>query len=197
MSVLKKINKGFERVLCVTDLIAGMLLVMIVVFILLQIIFRTFSLNIQWTEEASRYSFIGLVFFGGVSAVRRCGHIAITTLVELLPLPVRRMTEMFSQLIVMLMSCILAYSSLVLSRSASGITSSVMQWFHMNYLYILVGLLCVLMFAAALLRTLDLVTDKELLQREKDERAAEEAENIRRMEEEYDAGKHPGKEAGA
>lgn len=89
------------------------------------------------------------------------------------------------------------YSSLVLSRSASGITSSVMQWFHMNYLYIPVGLLCVLMFAAALLRALDLVTDKELLQREKDERAAEEAENIRRLEEEYDAGNHPGKEAGA
>lgn len=194
--MLQKINKGFERLLRVTDLLAGVLLLLIVVFILLQILFRTFSLNIQWTEEASRYSFIGLVFFGGVSAVRRCGHIAITTLVEMLPLSLRRVTELLSQLLIMATAAILAYSTLILTRSASGIRSSVIQWFHMNYLYVPVGILCVLMFAAALLRALEVVTDPGILQREKEAKEAEEAESIRQAEAEYEAETRRDKEAG-
>lgn len=194
--MLQKINKGFERLLRVTDLLAGVLLLLIVVFILLQILFRTFSLNIQWTEEASRYSFIGLVFFGGVSAVRRCGHIAITTLVEMLPLSLRRVTELLSQLLIMATTAILAYSTLILTRSASGIRSSVIQWFHMNYLYVPVGILCVLMFAAALLRALEVVADPGILQREKEAKEAEEAESIRQAEAEYEAETRRDKEAG-
>lgn len=195
--MIQKLNKGFERLLRVTDLLAGVLLIMIVIFILLQILFRRFSLNIQWTEEASRYSFVGLVFFGGVSAVRHCGHIAITTLVEMLPVPVRRVTEIMSQLLIMAAASVLAYSTLILTRSASGIRSSVLQWFHMNYLYVPVGILCVLMFVAALLRALELATDATVLEREKQAREAEESENIRRMEEEYEAENHRGKEDGA
>ena len=195
--MIQKINKGFERLLRVTDLLAGVMLIMIVIFILLQILFRRFNLNIQWTEEASRYSFVGLVFFGGVSAVRHCGHIAITTLVEMLPIPVRRVTEIISQLLIMAAAGILAYSTLILTRSASGIRSSVLQWFHMNYLYVPVGILCVLMFAAALLRALELAADETVLEREKQAREAEEAENIRRMEEEYAAENHREKEDGA
>lgn len=195
--MIQKMNKGFERLLRVTDLLAGVMLIMIVIFILLQILFRRFSLNIQWTEEASRYSFVGMVFFGGVSAVRHCGHIAITTLVEMLPIPVRRVTEIISQLLIMAAAGILAYSTLILTRSASGIRSSVLQWFHMNYLYVPVGILCVLMFAAALLRALELAADETVLEREKQAREAEEAENIRRMEEEYAAENHHEKEDGA
>lgn len=195
--MIQKMNKGFERLLRVTDLLAGVMLIMIVIFILLQILFRRFSLNIQWTEEASRYSFVGMVFFGGVSAVRHCGHIAITTLVEMLPIPVRRVTEIISQLLIMAAAGILAYSTLILTRSASGIRSSVLQWFHMNYLYVPVGILCVLMFAAALLRALELAADETVLEREKQAREAEEAENIRRMEEEYAAENHREKEDGA
>lgn len=195
--MIQKMNKGFERLLRVTDLLAGVMLIMIVIFILLQILFRRFSLNIQWTEEASRYSFVGMVFFGGVSAVRHCGHIAITTLVEMLPIPVRRVTEIISQLLIMAAAGILAYSTLILTRSASGIRSSVLQWFHMNYLYVPVGILCVLMFAAALLRALELAADETVLEREKQAREAEEAENIRRMEAEYAAENHREKEDGA
>ena len=195
--MIQKMNKGFERLLRVTDLLAGVMLIMIVIFILLQILFRRFNLNIQWTEEASRYSFVGMVFFGGVSAVRHCGHIAITTLVEMLPIPVRRVTEIISQLLIMAAAGILAYSTLILTRSASGIRSSVLQWFHMNYLYVPVGILCVLMFAAALLRALELAADETVLEREKQAREAEEAENIRRMEAEYAAENHREKEDGA
>ena len=195
--MIQKMNKGFERLLRVTDLLAGVMLIMIVIFILLQILFRRFSLNIQWTEEASRYSLVGMVFFGGVSAVRHCGHIAITTLVEMLPIPVRRVTEIISQLLIMAAAGILAYSTLILTRSASGIRSSVLQWFHMNYLYVPVGILCVLMFAAALLRALELAADETVLEREKQAREAEEAENIRRMEAEYAAENHREKEDGA
>lgn len=194
MSMFKKINKAFDRLLSVTDVIASCMLVMIVIFILLQIIFRTFSLNIQWTEEASRYSFIGMVFFGSVSAVRHGAHIAITTLVDMLPLSIRRWVDVLVHLMIMAMSGILAYSTLILSRSAQGVTSSVMRWFQMNYLYIPVGILCVLMFAAALLRILELITDKDILERERREAAEAEAESIRRIEEEYEAEKSQGQE---
>ena len=53
------------------------------------------------------------------------------------------------------------------------------------------------MFAAALLRALELAADKTVLEREKQAREAEEAENIRRMEEEYAAENHREKEDGA
>lgn len=192
MSMFQKINKAFDRLLSVTDVIASCLLVMIVVFILLQIFFRTFNFNIQWTEAASRYSFIGMVFFGSVSAVRHGAHIAITTLVDLLPLSVRRWVDMLVYLMTMLMSGILAYSSLILSRSAQGVASSAIRWFQMNYLYVPVGILCVLMFAAALLRIIELMVDKDILARESRAAAEEEAESIRKLEEEYETEKLKG-----
>lgn len=192
--MFKKINKTFDRLLSVTDVFASCMLVMIVIFILLQIIFRTFKLNIQWTEEASRYSFIGMVFFGSVSAVRHGAHIAITTLVDMLPLSIRRWIDILVHLMIAAMSGILAYSALILSRSAKGVTSSVMQWFQMNYLYVPVGILCVLMLTAAVLRILELITDKEVLERERRAAAEAEAENIRKLEEEYEAEKLQGQE---
>lgn len=192
MSMFQKINKAFDRLLSVTDVIASCLLVMIVVFILLQIFFRTFNFNIQWTEAASRYSFIGMVFFGSVSAVRHGAHIAITTLVDLLPLSVRRWVDMLVYLMTMLMSGILTYSSLILSRSAQGVASSAIRWFQMNYLYVPVGILCVLMFAAALLRIIELMVDKDILARESRAAAEEEAESIRKLEEEYETEKLKG-----
>lgn len=190
----KKIEKAFGYVVRITDLVASVMLIVIVCSILHQIIFRHLSMNVRWTEEAARYSFVALVFFGGVGAVCKTEHIAITTLVDYLPLPVRRYFDIFIHLMMALMSGILSYSTLVLTRSAKGIMASSMLWFKMNYLYVPVGIVCVAMTAAALVRCVLLITDKTLLQREQDEkRQAEEAEQ-RKIIEEYEETHEEGKQ---
>lgn len=167
----KKINTFFNLVCRLIDVIAVLMLVIIVVSILLQVLFRYLSLNIQWTEEMARYSFVYLVFFGGTSAVRRTTHIAITTLVDSLPVQVRRLVDVLNHLLIAVMTVILAYGGLVLTRSATGVTSSVLHWFQMNYLYAPIGVACLLMAVMALIRCMNVLLDKDLIQRERDEHA--------------------------
>lgn len=167
----KRINAFFNRLCLAFDAIAVLMLVIIVVSILLQVLFRWLALNIQWTEELARYSFVYLVFFGGTSAVRRTVHIAITTLVDVMPDWLRRGVDVLNHLMVAVMTVILAYGAMVLSRSATGVTSSVMQWFQMNYLYIPIGISCLLMAVMALVRCLDVILDKDLIRRERDAQA--------------------------
>lgn len=80
--------------------------------VLLQIIGRQFNLfPIYWQEELARYSFITVTLCGSIIAVSRNGHLRIDLILDLFPEKLRRYTEIFVQITIMLFLIALAYLS--------------------------------------------------------------------------------------
>lgn len=66
-----------------------------------QVVFRyVFNSSIPWSEEASRYLFVLMVFFGGIVCVREKGHVCVDILFQKLP---RRVKCYYSMVLYMLM----------------------------------------------------------------------------------------------
>lgn len=72
MKVLRAIDRYFEEGLCVG------FLTLVVFFTFCQVLFRfVFNLNLDWTEEFARYSFVGLVYMGIGLAMKYNRHIRV------------------------------------------------------------------------------------------------------------------------
>jgi len=184
--MLKKVNAAAERIFKIFDWAACFMLIFAIIAMLLQILFRLTQTNNQWTQIAATYSYAALVFLGCTSASLHAEHIAITTIIDLLPNPIRRIVDLAIQLLIAVMSGILTYSSWNLVQASRILTSPAMPWFKMNYLYAPIGLSCLFMTLAALLRFINLLADKDLLEKERQEKAAEEMANEEKILEEYD-----------
>lgn len=184
--MLKKANSAAESILKIFDWATRIMLLFCVVTMLLQIIFRITETPNQWTQLAAIYSFSALVFCGGVNAVLHAEQIAITTIIDMLPMPIRRYIDMFINFLVAIMSALLTYSSWNLIQASRILTSPAMLWFKMNYLYVPIGLSCLMMTLMALLRIANLIADKDLLAKEAqlkiDEEVALEKESLEEYE---------------
>jgi TRAP-type C4-dicarboxylate transport system permease small subunit len=102
---------GFLETLALVFL-AGILLT-----VCLQVFFRYLAgLAVSWTEEATRYLGIWMVFMGAAAAVAQDSHIAVTVVVERLPPPLRRLLSRFSSLLMLLFSLLIFLGSLQLIR---------------------------------------------------------------------------------
>lgn len=172
--MLKKINTAAEWILKIFDLCACAMLLFAVVAMLLQVVFRIGKMNNQWTQISATYSYVALVFFGGVSATLHVEHIAITTLIDMLPDSIRRFMDVLIHLMEALMGGFLTYSAVNLVKASKILTSSAMTWFKMNYLYVPIGVSCLFITLMAVLRIVNLLADKDLLVRERAARQEEE-----------------------
>ncbi|MEA4932640.1 MAG: TRAP transporter small permease [Lawsonibacter sp.] len=74
--VLKAFDAHFERV-CM-----GILFVMMFIVVLLGILTRTMGSPLSWTEEASRLTFVWMIFFGLSFGTKYDKHIRVTILVD-------------------------------------------------------------------------------------------------------------------
>lgn len=74
-----------------------------------QVIFRyVFNSSIPWSEEASRYLFSVVVFFGGIICVRDNGHVCVDIVVQQLPHKVKRYYSLLLYALMLLFSLFLA-----------------------------------------------------------------------------------------
>lgn len=72
MKIVKWIDKYFEEILCVFTM------ALVVFFTFTQVLFRfVLNLNLDWTEELARYSFVALVYFGISLATKMNAHIRV------------------------------------------------------------------------------------------------------------------------
>ncbi|MDR0441256.1 MAG: TRAP transporter small permease [Candidatus Accumulibacter sp.] len=86
------------------------LLMLMTVFIFYQIIMRyVFNDAPSWTEEAARYLFIWSSFIAAGMGVREHIHIGIDAVVNLLPPPMRRLTQYVVALIILAMGVFLTW----------------------------------------------------------------------------------------
>ena len=74
-----------------------------------QVVFRyVFNSSIPWSEEASRYLFSVVVFFGGIICVRDKGHVCVDIIIQQLPCRVRRYYSLLLYALMFLFSLFLA-----------------------------------------------------------------------------------------
>lgn len=140
--------------------VCAVLMFTISFLILLQVLMRTLRIGVNWTEEIARFSFVAVTFLGSVLAITRGYHIAITFLADMLPPFARRILDVFIHLVMAAFMGVCIYGSVLLMTAAKGVRSNTLTWFHMNYLYGLVLVSCILMVAACLLRLVELVAKR-------------------------------------
>ncbi|MBQ3893618.1 MAG: TRAP transporter small permease [Mailhella sp.] len=73
MNILKKLYDNLEEIVC-----SATLAVMILCLSAQVLVRMCAGSSIDWTEELSRYTFIGTVFLGAALAAKRCAHVRVT-----------------------------------------------------------------------------------------------------------------------
>ena len=87
----------------------------IIVITFLQVVFRyVFNAPLHWSEEASTYLFIWIVFLGTALALGKRMHIGVDILVNLLPARVQLLVGVLTRLLILCFSVIVFVASLPL-----------------------------------------------------------------------------------
>ncbi len=81
--------------------IAALLMAILLVVLGLQVVTRLLDASLSWTEEAARYLFVYIIYFGASGAIRDRSHISIAFLANLVPAPVRLAAALITNALVL------------------------------------------------------------------------------------------------
>lgn len=106
--MIRRLTRVFDNL--ATAFLAGVLIVVV-----LQVFFRYVArIVVPWTEEATRYLGIWMVFMGAAAAVAHGSHITVTLLVERLPKTLRGGAAFLATTVALLFNLIVLLGSLQL-----------------------------------------------------------------------------------
>ena len=157
MDTIFRIGRFCEKIMHV---IAVIFMAFIPVAIIIQVIFRTLNVSVNWSEEAARFAYVCVTFLGSVLAVRHGKHIVINFLFDMLPPAVQRALGVLMHLIMAFFMVLCSYGSILLMSAAKSVRSNSMLWFKLNYLYFFVFICCVIMVVVCIIRSLEYALDK-------------------------------------
>ncbi|MDR2932687.1 MAG: TRAP transporter small permease [Oscillospiraceae bacterium] len=152
MAILRWLDKNAELAF------SSIMLVLMVLCVSLQVVGRyVMKVPNPWTEEASRYMFVYMVFASIGICARRSKHIRITIMHSLLPKRLIPYLDIFSDLCFAILGwvCMTEGYRLMLVLKSSNQASSSMQWFKMWALYAIVPI----GFALLLVRLLQCIIE--------------------------------------
>ena len=124
MSVIKKIDDSFEKIFI------SLFMITMSIFIFVQVISRyVFGDSVTWTEEASRYLFIWLIFLTIGIGFKENKHISIDIILDLCPPIVQKVMKQVVYLLVFSLSIFFVYEGYILIQQMMvfGQTSANMQ----------------------------------------------------------------------
>ena len=102
--MIKTVKKITQAVDFVARLVSIFFVLCVLAFMTSQVFFRyVLNSSLQWSEEASIWSMIWMVFIGSVVVVRRWEHIYIPTVVKLLPIKIRSLVIVFTKILVLIL----------------------------------------------------------------------------------------------
>ena len=108
--MIKTVKKITQAVDFVARLVSIFFVLCVLVFMTSQVFFRyVLNSSLQWSEEASIWAMIWMVFIGSVVVVRRWEHIYIPTAVKLLPIKIRSLVIVFTKILVLTFLCVLCW----------------------------------------------------------------------------------------
>ncbi|WP_245413896.1 TRAP transporter small permease [Fulvimarina endophytica] len=114
----------------VIAMFVGMLVVMFI-----QVASRyALGVGVPWTDETSRFLFIGEIFFGAAIAQRYGAQIRITVLLDVLPDGARRAMEIFADILMAVIALLVAYGAVGMAQRTTAVTASTLP-ISFSYLY--------------------------------------------------------------
>lgn len=119
------------------EIVAGVFMVLMSLSTFANVLARyVFNSPIQWAEEFSRYAFIWVVFMGAAVCTKRTRHIAIDSLVQVLPARARSCFHLLVDVCILgLMSVILYYGG-ILTSAATQTTATLKVPQYVVYLVV-------------------------------------------------------------
>lgn len=158
MRILKRI---LANVNTFTEYLVSALLVLMVVVVFLQVIFRfVLHASLPWSEELSRYILVWLSFLGAAIGVRKGAHIGVEVVVSLFPKTLKVAATLFVHAVSMVFFSLLIFYGWRILGVVGRQLSPAMEWsMAIPYSAICVG--GALMFAYALEHAVDVATGNE------------------------------------
>lgn len=131
---LKWVSNNFE------EIIGAFCLTATVILLFMQVIFRYVVGNsIAWTEELSRFAFLGLVYIGTSLAAKNKAHIRVTAQFKIFPVKVQNFMIIFSDLIWIAFNCVVIWQGFLLYEKMVQypLVSPVLGW-NLRYLFLII-----------------------------------------------------------
>ncbi len=100
----------------------------IVTLVFLDVLMHQIGFDIAWTDDFTQILMVWVTFLGGAAAGRRGEHVAITSLVDLLPARLHCWTEGLAQLVAAAVLVLLVWKGIAIAQSASADHFSVLGW---------------------------------------------------------------------
>lgn len=129
-------------------------------FVFSNVILRYFfNSSVTWTEEASRYLFIWLIFLGAVVASRENAHLGVDTLVRKLSVKARRLVFIFSNILLVITMALCTHGTWKLTLLTHSQASASLR-LPLSFVYVSGLICCAAMTVIALANLYRLVTNK-------------------------------------
>jgi TRAP-type C4-dicarboxylate transport system permease small subunit len=121
----------------------------------LQVIYRyVLSAPLSWSEEASRYCFVWIVFLGAVLGLERGVHIGVDLLTNRLPPVIRQPLAVVSHVLIGSFCILVAYASWPVLE-VNMLQRSPALDLPMTYVYVAIPVSMLLMVSLLILRAVD------------------------------------------
>ena len=119
MAGVRFVLKYFE------EMVAGLFMVLMSLSTFTNVLARyVFNSPIQWAEEFSRYAFIWVVFMGAAVCTKRNRHIAIDSLVQVLPARAQSGIRLLVDLCILGLMAVIVYYGGILTSMATQTTAT-------------------------------------------------------------------------
>jgi TRAP-type C4-dicarboxylate transport system permease small subunit len=107
------------------EIVAGVFMVLMSLSTFANVVARyVFNSPIQWAEEFSRYAFIWVVFMGAAVCTKRNRHIAIDSLLQILPAPMQRVFRLLVDVCILGLMVVIVYYGGILTSAATQTTAT-------------------------------------------------------------------------
>ncbi len=147
---MKKIVAWLFRAI---DVFSIVFLVLLVLLVFAQVVFRYTHVPSPWTEELARYCFVYLAFLGSVLALRGETHISIDILLDALPPRAKHAIRGVGHILIALFTLLFTRGMILTIQTSGDVRSASLLWFKMNYVYAAVLFSAVMMVIICLVHT--------------------------------------------
>lgn len=144
--MIKKILRGYLKIV---EAICVVLLGVILICMVIQIGCRLLTIGQNFTEELCRLCFSLMIFVGAPLCLAEGADIVVDMLVNALPAPVRRITDVLSNAVIAFFAVLCIRSEWNVIQTNKDVTAVSMTWIKMNWLYsaFLVSFVCLFLVA--------------------------------------------------
>lgn len=155
---MKKLKKILDIIEKICTEICVILLVVITLSIFYQVIARKLGFSVTWVDETARYAFVMLVFIGTIVVARRGTHIRISSFVDMLPLRIRKITEVLTYMPVAGLTLLFAFACIQAAKNVGDVRFSMLTFIRMSDFYYILSVICVIIAIMVVIHIIEILT---------------------------------------